>query len=1034
MIAALFFFFSHYCAVAIPQMVQFANASRWIFTGQSNGLNSPYDVAIDSSGNLYIADYGNNRVLKETLSNGTYTQTVVTTSQLSGPAGVAVDSSGNVYIADSANNRVLKEAPTGGSYSETTIGSGMATPFGVAVDGYGNLYVADSDNGRILLETPSGETYTQSALVTDLFQPFGVAVDATGNLYIAGRGMNQVLKETPSDGGYLQSVITSNVVAPYKVIVDAVGNVYVADSYDHRILKETWNSGSGVYVETTLLNDGQPMGLALDASGNLYVADYGFDAVAKVQSSPPDFGSIAVGAQPTLVTLTFVFNGAGIIGNPPSVVTMGATGEDFQDAATGTCTTNGSSHSYSPSDLCSVDVNFAPMFAGGRYGAVELQDAGGNPLASTYVTGTGLAPRLALVPGVQTTVASDTSAGLSNPVGVALDGNSNLYVADWGNSRIIMLPWSDGAYGTAVPIGSTLDAPTGVAVDGAGNVYIAGYDGGTVLKETLAAGNYAQTVIGSGTSLPAGVAVDGAGNVYIADYGTNVALLETFASGVYTQSVISSDLSSPYGIAFDGAGNVYLADSGNNRLVKETLSSGTYSESTILSGLSAPQGVALDGAGDVYFTDTGNNSVAILPWNGSSYGTPLNFGTALQSPQALAFDASGNLYIGDSWNNRVVKEDFSQTPPLDFGTVTVGQTSQTQTVVVANPGTAPLAFTSISVASGFSLQTDCSVDAPLAPGAMCSLHVSFAPSASGPLTGIVELDSTAAPGVTTISLNGVGQTAATQLGFAANIPNPVANGGNLGAVAVEVLDSSGNPVTGSSAAVALQVTGPSGFTTYNTSVNAVAGVASFDLSALALTIAGNYTITASSPDLTSAQGSFVVSPVAAFSLSLASNTLTVASGASGTMNLTISPTGGFTGDISLSCTNLPAYSSCSFNPASVHADGSNGSLSSVLTVSTKADSIAVSMRSKRPLMFACWSGSGLLGLFLFPAVRRRGKGRRLIIASAMLVLGLVIILPGCGSNSHSTPAQQTPPGTYSVTLNATSGGTTHSSVLTLTVN
>lgn len=1025
LIAALFFLPAHYRAAAIGPMVQFANASSFIFNSQNNGLNSPYDVAVDSSGNVYIADFQNNRVLKETLSNGSYTQTVVD-SALNSPAGVAVDSSGNVYVADSQNNRVLKETLAEGTYTPTTIGSGMTLPYGVAVDAGGNVYVADSGSGRILLESLSGGTYSQSAIVSGLLQPFGVAVDSAGNLYVAGRGMNQILKETLSGGSYTQSVITSNVVAPYKVIVDAGGNVYVADSYDHRVLKETWNAGA--YTETTFVNDSEPLGVAFDAGGNLYIADYGYNAIVEVQPTIPNFGSLAVGAEPSLVTLTFAFNFAGSIA-APAVLTMGAAMQDFQDAGSGTCTTNGPTHSYNPGDICSVDVDFAPLYPGPRYGAVELQDGSGNPLVSSYVAGTGLAPQFAFIPGVQTTVASDTSAGLNGPVGVAVDGSNNLYIADWGSSRVLMLPWSDGVYGTPVLLGSALSGPTGVALDGAGNVYIAGYDGGNVLKETLASGNYTQTSIGSGISLPAGVAVDGNGNVYVTDFGGGAAVLETLSPSGYAQTSIDSQLSQPYGIAFDSSGDVYIAESGSTFLVKDTLSNGTYIQNTIASGLQAPQGVALDGAGDVYVTDTDNNLIAILPWNGSTYATPIEFGAGLSAPQGLAFDAAGHLFIGDSWNNRVVEEDFSQTPPLSFGTVSLGQTSSPQTVVVANPGTAALSFTRIVASGGFNLQTDCSTDTPLAPGATCSLNVTFAPQASTTLPGTLELDSNANPGVATITLNGTVQ-AATQLAFGGSIPTPVANGGNLGTVTVDVLDGSGNTMTGSSAAIALQITGPSGFTTYNNSTSAVAGVATFDLSALAFTVAGNYTITASSSGFTSAQGSFAVSPAPAFALSLASGTLTVASGASGTVDLTISPTGGFTGAITLSCANLPTYASCSFSPVTLHADGSNSSLPSVLTLSTNQSVVALNSRHSLPLLLAC-NGTALFGMLLIPATWRR-RNRLWPIAAALLV-GFLLILPGCGSNPHSTPAQNTAPGTYSVTVNAASGGTTHGSVLTLTV-
>ena len=1115
-------------------MVSFANASTKILTAQTSGLSGPSDVAVDSSGNLYIADYFNNRVLKETLANGTYTQSVIPSTQLNAPAGVAVDGSGNVFIADSGNNRVLEETLSQGSYTESTIGSGMNIPFGVSLDAYGNLYVGDSGNNRILLETLSGGSYTQSTLIPYVAQPFGVVVDTAGNLYIAERGMNDVLKETPVSGGYTQSVITSNVVAPYKVMVDGNGTVYVADTYHNRILTETWNSGASSYLESTMIDLSDPMGLAEDASGNIYIASYGYDAIVKVQTTPPNFGALAVNANtPTLFTLTFVFNSAGSIG-PPAVLTMGAPGLDFQDANTGTCTTNAVGYSYNPGDVCSEDVNFQPLFPGVRNGAVELQDIFGDPVVTTYITGVGLGADLAFFPPVRTVVTEGQS--LDDPVGLALDGNNSVYIASYANSQVLVTQMSNGDYQTPFSIGIDLVNPTGVAVDGAGNVSIAEIFGAQLVEESLANGNYTQNVIVSGLNDPADVAVDGVGNLYVTESNFGTALVETPSSSGYTQSVITHDLTAPYGIAVDGAGNVYIADSSLGQVVKETPSGGTYSESIIASGLSMPSGVALDAAGDVYITNNGHSVVQMLPWDGTTYGSLLNVVTTPYRPNGLAFDAGGNLYLSEGDAAIVLKENFSQTPPLDFGTVGVGQTSSSQTVVVANTGNSTLTFTTISITGNFNLQTDCSTQTPLAPGGTCSLNVTFTPTASAYETGTMEVASTVNPAGTSISLSGTGQAVATRLAFGASIPTPIANGGNLGTVTVNVLDGSGNLVTGSTATVALQITGPAGFTTYNTSTSAVSGVASFnlttlaltvagnytisasssgltsaqasftvspaaatalafgatipstvtnggnlgtltvdvvdgsggtvtgsaatvalqitgpagfttynastsavsgvasfDLTTLALTVAGNYTITASSTGLTSAQASFTVSPPASFGLSPASNTLTVASGASGTVNVTITPTGGFTGDIALSCSNLPAYASCSFSPDSLQADGSNGSLTSVLTISTNASLIASNGRSKVPLVFACWSATGLFGLLLFPAVKRGGK-RLSPIAGAVLLLALLIVLPGCGAIRHTTSAQQTPPGTYSVTLNATSGGNTASGVLTLNVN
>ncbi len=110
-----------------------------------SGAVYPFGVAVDASGNIYIADTGNNRVLKETVSGASYTETTIATSTLSFPGAIAVDGAGNVYIADTGNSRVLKEAFSAGNYTETTIpSSALSYPAAVAVDGNGDVYIADS--------------------------------------------------------------------------------------------------------------------------------------------------------------------------------------------------------------------------------------------------------------------------------------------------------------------------------------------------------------------------------------------------------------------------------------------------------------------------------------------------------------------------------------------------------------------------------------------------------------------------------------------------------------------------------------------------------------------------------------------------------------------------------------------------------------------------------------------------------------------------------------------------------------------------
>jgi sugar lactone lactonase YvrE len=106
----------------------------------SSALAFPSGIALDGSGAVCVADTGNNRILKETPSTGTYAESVIPTSALSNPSGIAIDGAGNLYIADTGNNRILKETLAGGNYVESTVStSALATPSGVAVDGSGNL-------------------------------------------------------------------------------------------------------------------------------------------------------------------------------------------------------------------------------------------------------------------------------------------------------------------------------------------------------------------------------------------------------------------------------------------------------------------------------------------------------------------------------------------------------------------------------------------------------------------------------------------------------------------------------------------------------------------------------------------------------------------------------------------------------------------------------------------------------------------------------------------------------------------------------
>jgi hypothetical protein len=210
----------------IEELVKSSNTLKSLV---STGLNNPYGIAVDAKGNVFIADSSDNAI-KEWVASSQTVSTLVS-SGLFFPTGVAVDGSGNVFIADN-NNNAIKEWVASSQIVTTLVSSGLRFPFGVAVDGSSNVYIADSGNGAIKEWVASSQTVT--TLVSGLGFPAGIAVDGGGNVYFAATESNAIDVLPPSSQTPI-TLVSSGLRFPYGVAVDGSGNIYIADTGNNAV-------------------------------------------------------------------------------------------------------------------------------------------------------------------------------------------------------------------------------------------------------------------------------------------------------------------------------------------------------------------------------------------------------------------------------------------------------------------------------------------------------------------------------------------------------------------------------------------------------------------------------------------------------------------------------------------------------------------------------------------------------------------------------------------------------------------------------
>ena len=729
-----------FATAAFPQRVITTVAGAdWLFPGNGGpAANAPLsetfglDLALDSSGNYYIADDGNLNVMRVgtdgiinvIAGNGfsfiSGNGGLAVNAGLLDPIAVAVDASGNIYIGEFAGD-VRKVTPDGiinriagvgvhgyGGDNGPAIGAQLNEPYGLAVDSAGNLYIADSANNRIRKVDPSGVITTIAgtgqpgfsgdngpATTAEIYEPSRLALDAAGDLYFVDEGNYRVRKidvkgiiTTVAGGGRFNGTgvaPTTAEMVPVAIALDSAGTLYIADRLRFGILEvdmqgnlqiiaggsgEAGFDGDGGSALAAHFQLGFYPALAVDSAGNVLVAD---ENNGRIREITPN-GTVNTIAGNGL----FRFSGDG---GPATSATLYLP--------------------YSVVEDSSGNIFFTEP------GVERIRRVSPSGVISVYA-GNG-------TEGYSGDGGPATSAALGDPNFLALGPTGSLYFTDNFNCVVRYITTS-GVIGTYAGTGKCGDAGDGGSASRASFDGLAGLDfdsaGDLIISESF--DNRIRMVSSSGTVST----LAGNGTAGFAGDGGN------------SKSALVSD---PMGVRVHN-GLVYFADSANNRVRSINLATSTIATvagngvaghsgdggPATQASLYFPTSVAFDAAGNMYIADYSNLLIRkvtpdgiISTFAGSLMPTGLNDGglatnALLGGTEDLFIDSAGNLLLTDIVFNRVREilinlPSFQANPATLAFTAPAGSTPVNQSVSIAGsiPG---IPFTASVTSSGNWLQ------------------------------------------------------------------------------------------------------------------------------------------------------------------------------------------------------------------------------------------------------------------------------------------------------------------------------------------
>ncbi|HEY4328078.1 MAG TPA: cadherin-like beta sandwich domain-containing protein, partial [Mucilaginibacter sp.] len=688
-------------------------------TGAAASFNSPTGVTVDASGNVYVADAGNNLireinpagVVTTFAGNGTVGSANGTgaLASFNNPQGVTIDGTGTVFVADAGNNLIRKITPAGmvtifagsgaaGAADGMDIAASFNVPTGITVDASGNVYVADRGNGLIREISPTGLVTTLAGLAGGLNDPTGVAVDVSGNVYVTDFNDGVVIKV--SSNTFPQITTYAGLGTAGGIAVDAAGNVYNGESGNVQIVVPALPAGLGFDSSGTI--SGTPTAISPTTTYTIE-ADNAFGGSTTtlsitVNNLPPVFSypqSPLTVTRGIAISVSPIYTG----GAPASYVLNTPLPAGLHlDGITGVISGTASAAS-APANYSITAFNIAGS------GTTMLNITVKNPVPApnisyaspkTYTTGMAIAPLIPANMGgiVPATTLVGTFAGtgaygavngqamaasFANPVAVTIDVLSNVYVSDAGNNLIRKI----SPAGLATTFAGGFNGPSGVTVDESANVYVA--DAGNNLIDEISPEGVVTYFSNGKGPIPCAQCPNGFGNptsivfaggsIYTADNG-NYQVDNVTSGGVQILQDFANIGHTPWGIATSGNA-VYTDDAQQNSifLVNGPLGGGILAGSAYVTGsangtgaaasFNTPRGLATDAQGNIYVADAGNNLIrkitpagVVTTFAGSGAQGSTNGADTLASfnrPYGLIVDPFGNVYVADAGNNLIRK-------------------------------------------------------------------------------------------------------------------------------------------------------------------------------------------------------------------------------------------------------------------------------------------------------------------------------------------------------------------------------------------